>query len=162
MPDGSYSVSDIKNYINYITKKYETLPTNPPIHIYINSINNRLVFEIKDCYKLELQTPEFMKLFSSTKTLTDETKNGENLPSLEVVEVVLVQLNLVDNQYQQKSEVLYTFTLNKSSHSAKLRPEDVPEKRPDDIRTSPYDPICNAKGRILSGTYSGRQFNHNP
>ena len=46
--------------------------------------------------------------------LKDKTKNRENVPSLEVVEVVLVQCNLVDNQYQQKSEVLYTFTLNKS------------------------------------------------
>ena len=55
-----------------------------------------------------------MKLFSSTKTSKDKTKNGDKAPSLEVVEVVLVQCNLVDNQYQQKSEVLYTFTPNKS------------------------------------------------
>ena len=40
--------------------------------------------------------------------------NGENVQSLEVVEVVLVQYNLVNNQYQQKSEVLCTFTSNKS------------------------------------------------
>ena len=55
-----------------------------------------------------------MKSFGSTKNLKDKTKNGENLQSFEVVEVVLVQCNLVDNQYQQKSEVLYTFTPNKS------------------------------------------------
>ena len=55
-----------------------------------------------------------MKLFASTKKLIDKTKNEENVPSLEVVEVALVQFNLVDNQYQQKSEVLYTFTSNKS------------------------------------------------
>ena len=55
-----------------------------------------------------------MKLFGSTKNLIDKTKNGENVPSLEVVEVVLGQCNLVDNQHQQKSEVLYTFTPNKS------------------------------------------------
>ena len=67
LPDGSYSVSDIQDYIKYIIKKYETLPTNPPIHIYINRINNRLVFKIKDGYKLELQTPETMKLFGCTK-----------------------------------------------------------------------------------------------
>ena len=47
-----------------------------------------------------------MKLFDRTKKLIDKTKNGENVPSLEVVEVVLGQCNLVDNQYQQKSEVL--------------------------------------------------------
>ena len=55
-----------------------------------------------------------MKLFGSTKKLLDKTKNGEKVPSLEEVEVVLVQCNLVDNQYQQQSEVLYTFTPNKS------------------------------------------------
>ena len=55
-----------------------------------------------------------MKLFGSTKKLIYKTKNGENVPSREVVEVVLIQCNLLDNQYQQKSEVFYTFTLNKS------------------------------------------------
>ena len=53
-----------------------------------------------------------MKLFGSTKTLIDKTQNRENLPSLEVVEVVLVQYNLVDNEYPQ--QVLYTFIPNKS------------------------------------------------
>ena len=55
-----------------------------------------------------------MKLFASTKKLIYKTKKGEKVPSLEVVEVVLVQCNLVDNEYQQKSEGLYTFTPNKS------------------------------------------------
>ena len=68
------------------------------------------MFKIKDGYKLELQTPETMLLFGSTKKLIEKTKNGENVPSLEVLEVFLVQCNLVDDQYQQKSEVLYTFT----------------------------------------------------
>ena len=63
---------------------------------------------------VELQTPETMKLFGSTKKLIEKTKNGENVARFEVVEVVLVQCNLVDNQYQLKSEVLYTFTPNKS------------------------------------------------
>ena len=107
-------MSDIQDYIKYIIKKHETLTKTPPINAYINIINNRLVFKIKDKYKLELQTLETMKLFGSTKKLKDKTKNGENVSSLEVVEAVLVQNNLVDNQYQQKSEVLYTFTPNKS------------------------------------------------
>ena len=55
-----------------------------------------------------------MKLFGCAKKLIDKTKNGKKVPSFEVVEVVLVQCNLVDNQYQQKSEVLYTFTPNKA------------------------------------------------
>ena len=61
--------------------------------------------------KQELEKPEIMKLLGSTKKLTDKTKKGENTPSLEVVEVVLVQCNLVDNQYQRKSEVLHIINL---------------------------------------------------
>ena len=114
LPDGSYSVSDIQDCIEYIVKKHETLSTNPPIHIYINWINNRLVFEIKDGYKLDLQTFETMKLSDSTKKLIDKTKIGENIHSLEANKVFLVQCNLVDNQYQQNSEVLYTVMPNKS------------------------------------------------
>ena len=63
---------------------------------------------------VELEMPEIMKLFVSTKKLIDQTKNEENMPSLEVAELGLVQWNLVDNQHQQESEVLYTFTPNKS------------------------------------------------
>lgn len=44
----------------------------------------------------------------------DKTKNGQKIASLEAAEEVLVQCNSVDNQYEQKSEVLYTFTPNKS------------------------------------------------
>ena len=55
-----------------------------------------------------------MKLLGITKKSIDKTKNGENVPSLEVVEIVLVQYNLVDNQYKQKSNILYIFATNKS------------------------------------------------
>ena len=91
LPDGSYSVLDIQDCIEYIFQKHETLTTIPPIHIYISRTNNRLAFKIKDGYKLELQPPETKKLFGSTKELISKTENGENLPSLEVVEVVLVK-----------------------------------------------------------------------
>ena len=67
LPDGSYSLLDIQDYIEYIIKNHETLTAIPPIHFYINRINDRLMFEIKDDYKLELQTPETMKLFGSIK-----------------------------------------------------------------------------------------------
>ena len=50
--------------------------------------------------------PETMNCFGSTKNLMDKTKNGEIGPSLEVVEVVSVQCNLVHNWYQEKSDVL--------------------------------------------------------
>ena len=72
------------------------------------------MFKIKDGYKLELGTTEIMKLFGSTKKLIDKTKNGEHVPILEAVEVVIVQCNLVEDQYQQKSEILYISTPNKS------------------------------------------------
>ena len=72
-------------------KKSCTVPTNPPFQIYINRINKRLVLEIEDVYRVELQKPESMKLFGSTKKLIDKTKNGENVPSPEVVQAVLVQ-----------------------------------------------------------------------
>ena len=67
-------MSDIPDYIEHI-EKHEILTTTPPIHVYINRINNRLVFKIKDGYKLELQKPETTKLLGSTKKLTDKTKN---------------------------------------------------------------------------------------
>ena len=119
LPDGSYYVSDIQDYINYIFKNHGTLTAIPPIDVSIKRINDRLVFKIKNRYKLELKTPETMKLFGSLKKLIDKIKNEENVPSqtyqrIEVVEVVLVQCSFVDNEYQQASEVLYTFTPNKS------------------------------------------------
>ena len=109
LPGSPYLVSDVQYYIENIIKKHEEISANPLIHIYMNRITNRLVFKIKYGYKPELQT-----LFGSTKKITDKTKNGENVPSLEVIEVILVQCNLGDNQYQQKLEVLYSFTPNKS------------------------------------------------
>ena len=87
LADGSFSVSDIQDYREYIIKKHEILTAIPPIHIYINRINNRLVFKTKDGYKLESQMPEKIKLFGSTKTLIGKTKNGENVPSLEVINI---------------------------------------------------------------------------
>ena len=93
--DDSYSVTDIQEWIEYIIKKHETLTTIPFIHVYINKINNKLVLKMKDGYKLELQTPDSMKLFGSSKQLIDKSKNGEKLPSLKVVEVALVQWNFL-------------------------------------------------------------------
>ena len=67
LQDSSYSVSDIQDYIKYLIKKYKTLTTCPPYHVFMNPINNRSVFKRKDRYKLELKAPETMKLFYSTK-----------------------------------------------------------------------------------------------
>ena len=50
-----YSVSDVQDYVKCIIKKHEILTDNPPIHIYINRINNRLIFIINDRHKLKLE-----------------------------------------------------------------------------------------------------------
>ena len=103
--DGSYSISDIQDYFEFIIKKHETLTENPPVQIYPNKIKNRIVFKIKTGYKLELLTPETMKLLGSTKKDVDSDKNSENVPKLESVKVVLVHWNLVKNDYQHTSQV---------------------------------------------------------
>ena len=79
----------------------------------MNEIKNRIVFKIKTGYTLELLTPETMKLLESTKKDVDKDKDGENVPKLESVEVVLVDSNLVKNDYQHTSKVLFTFIPNK-------------------------------------------------
>ena len=60
-------MSDIQDYIEHIIKNHQTLTRIPLIYVYINRFNNRLMFKIKDGYKLELQTSETIKLFGSTK-----------------------------------------------------------------------------------------------
>ena len=67
LPDGSYSISDIQDYFQFIIKKRETLTENPPAQIYQNKIKNRIVFKIKIGYKLELLTPETMNSLGCTK-----------------------------------------------------------------------------------------------
>ena len=69
--------------------------------------------KIKNGYSLELLTPEIMKLLGSTKNKLTKDKNSENVPHLEITEVALVHCNIVNNDYQQDSRVLYTFVPNK-------------------------------------------------
>ena len=113
LPDGSYNISEIQDYIEYIIKKHETIAETAPILIYTNTTNNRIVFKIKTGYKLELLSKETMKLLGSTKDIIDSDKNSENVPRLENVEVVLVHCNLVNNSYQQASRVSFIFVQNK-------------------------------------------------
>ena len=62
LSDGSYSVSDIQDYFEYILKKRSESVDNPSIRIYVNKIENRITFKIKNGYYLDLLTPETMKL----------------------------------------------------------------------------------------------------
>ena len=113
LPDGSYSVSDIQDYFEYTIEKHETIADNPPVHIYMNKIENRIVFKIKTGYKLELLTEKTTHLLGSSKKVIDKKKNGQLVPRLETVEVALVYCNLVNNNYQQASKVLFAFVPNK-------------------------------------------------
>ena len=110
---GSYSISDIQDYFEFIIKRHETLTENPPIQIYSNKIKNRIVFKIKTGYKLKLLTHGTMRLLGSTKKDVDADKNSENVPKLESAEVVLVHFSLVKNDYQHSLKVLFTFVPNK-------------------------------------------------
>ena len=85
------------------------------MQIHVNKIENRVTFKIKNGYSLELSTPQKLKLklLGSTENKITKDKNGENVPHLEITEVVLVHCNIVNNDYQQDSRVLYTFVPNK-------------------------------------------------
>ena len=113
LPDGSYSVDDIQDYFEFIIKKHQTLTENPPVQVYPNKIKNRIVFKLQGGYKLELLTLETMRLLGSTKKDVDKDKNGEIVPKLESVEVVLMHCNLVKNDYQHASKVLFSFVPDK-------------------------------------------------
>ena len=82
LPDGSYSLSDIPDYFEYILKKHSERVDNPPVRIYVNRTENRIVFKIKSGYYLELLTPETMKLLGSAESKITKDKNGENVPRL--------------------------------------------------------------------------------
>ena len=95
LPDGSYSILDIQDYFEYILQKHSESVDNPSIRIYVNKIENRITF--KNGYYLELLTPETMKLLGSTESKINKDKNDENVPHLEVVELVLIHWNIVNN-----------------------------------------------------------------
>ena len=103
VPDGLYSVSDIQDYLNYILKKHGEDIDKASVQIYVTKIENRVTFKIKNGYSLELLTPETMKLLGRTENKITKDKNGENVPHLEIAEVVLVHCSIVNNDYQQDS-----------------------------------------------------------
>ena len=113
LPDGSYSVSDIQDYFEYFLKKHGEDIDKPSVQIYVNKIEDRATFKIKDGYSIELLIPDTTKLLGSTENKITKDKNGGNIPHLEITEVVLVHCNIFNNDYQQDSRVLYTFVPNK-------------------------------------------------
>ena len=114
VPDESYSIAALQDCFEYIIKKHETVTSTYPVLMYVNRTNNRIVFKIKTGYKLELLSKETMRLLGSTKSIIDSDKNSELVPKLESVDLVLMHCNLVKNDYQKASRVLFTFVPNKS------------------------------------------------
>ena len=108
----NYQIDHIQYQIFKIKKHSENVD-DPLIEIFVSKNENRITFKIKNGYYLELLTPETMKLLESTESKITGKKNGENLSHLEIVELVLVHRNIVNNSYQQKSRILYTFVPNK-------------------------------------------------
>ena len=82
---------------------------NPPTGIFVNKIENKITFKIKTRYYLEFLTPETMKLLGSTNIKVNKDKNDKKPAHLGISEVVLVQCNIVNNDYQHDSRVLYPF-----------------------------------------------------
>ena len=110
-------ISHIQDYLEYILKKHGekiSKDNKPSVKIYTNKIKNRITFKIKNGYSLEFLTKETIKLLRSTENKITKDKNGEIVPHLEITEVVLFHCNMVTNDYQQDSRVLYTFVPNKS------------------------------------------------
>ena len=72
-------------------KEFEENIDNPSVKIYLNEIENRITFRIKNGYSPKLLTPETMKLLGNSENKITKDKNGENVPHLEITEVLLVQ-----------------------------------------------------------------------
>ena len=86
LPDGSCSASDIQDYFEGILKKHGENTGKPSVKTYVNKIESRVTFKIKDGYNLELLTPEIMNLLGSSKIRITKDKDGENVPHLEIKE----------------------------------------------------------------------------
>ena len=97
--NGSYSISDIQVYFEYIFKKHGEDINKPSVQIQVNKIENRVAFKIKNGSALELLTSETMKLLISTENKITKDKNGDNVPHLEITEVILIHCNIVNNDY---------------------------------------------------------------
>ena len=110
---GSFLVSHIQDYFEYTLKKHNENVGDPSIRVYVNRIENAKTFNIKTGYYLELLTPETMKLLGRTENKVTKDKNGENVPHLEITELVLVHFNIVNNDYQHDLKAFYKFVPNR-------------------------------------------------
>ena len=113
MPDGWYSIADIQDYFEFVIKNQETLTESSLAQVYRNKTKNSIVFKVKTGCKLELLSLELMKQLGSTNKDADQDKDGEDVPKLESVEVVLMHCSLVNKNCQEAWKVLFMFVPNK-------------------------------------------------
>ena len=100
--------------MSIFSKKHNEKIDNPSITIHLNKIESRITFKIKTGdYVQEVLTPETMKLLWSTENKITKDKNDKYVPYFDITKVVLVYGNIVSNNFQQDSRVLYTFVPNK-------------------------------------------------
>ena len=99
LPHGWYSASNIQYYFEYIIQKHEALTDNPPIRIYVNKVQHRMINKIKIGYHFQLLTPETIKIIRSTKSKITKDENGENVLHLDIPGEVLVYCNNANNDY---------------------------------------------------------------
>ena len=97
LSDGSYSISDIQDYFEYIKKKHGEKTDNPSMKIYVNKIENQITFKIKTGCYLERLTPETMKLLRNTESKITSDKNDKIVSHLESIEVVSVHCKIINN-----------------------------------------------------------------
>ena len=104
----------VMKFLDEVMKKHESSVKSieqSPILICANRILNRVSFRVKTGYKLELLTNETMRSLGDGPII-DTTKNGGNVPKLEILRNVLVFCNLVQNVYLQDSRLLLIFVPN--------------------------------------------------
>ena len=116
LPDGSYSIPDIQDNFQYILKKHGEDIHKPSVQIYVNKIENRVTFIIKNGYSLELLLEKTMKILGSTENKITKDKNGENVSHLKITEVVLVHCIailsvMIINKIQEYYILLYQINL---------------------------------------------------
>ena len=101
LPDGSYSVSNIQDHFEHILKKHGQNIDQPSVKIYVNKIENRITFKIKNSFSLKLLTSETIKSLGSTENKVTKDKNGENVSHRQITEVILGHCNIFNNDYQE-------------------------------------------------------------
>lgn len=116
IPDGSYSVKDINNFIHFVMYNNNHIITSNAydINLYANVVYNRITASVGKDYELRFHAGLLQTLgFDSDQMpVTNKDMNGNKVPQIERVETVLVHCNLVHNQYEQDSSLIFSFVPN--------------------------------------------------